>query len=555
MTKSSKKTIQEGNFSKSIHPKQEVEMTSPHSIPLSCIDRGTQHAHILTNAQVLEQIRTTIRSHGCLPERRAIVVRPTENGRYNIVDGHTRFTAATLEHLETIPCYINQYDDVIDMHAAIVTENSHEGMSNLEIGIIATYIPPSKGGRGVIGGIAKFAEIIGYDIDQVRSYRDAALVYIAVAGELTEADKIILKNKVNDLKLIKPLPENLWSKLVQVVLTRTEGQKNLKDVLKFLKQVNAIDDCDRWANLFFPKEKMIDMYLDNATGINAIKRTFNTLSRTVNELNNSGRSNSVEKLNSWLAKNAFQTDEQNRERYKFRSIIKHCATMLNLKIDPIQNFIHDDCLTYIPSIRDESIKLTLIDPPYGVSFNRIGCHDQRILNDTRPESLQLLNKFAELVYPKMADNSYVIVFCPDLYVGDFIHAFTRQNFVYSRQCVWKKNNHSQGDLYGGALQICEFFLCFRKSSPTLLEATTNHFDYPIPVNRIHPCQKPLPLLAEIIESFSAPGDLIFDGFAGSASTLLAAKRLGRRYLGCELDDNFYATAFARLEDDDPNDIY
>lgn len=530
-------------------------MKAPQSIPLSCIDCGTQHAHILTNAQVLDQIRATIRSHGCLPERRAIVVRPTDNGHYCIVDGHTRFTAATLEQLETIPCYIKQYVDVIDMHAAIVTENSHEGMSDLEIGIIATDIPPSKGGRGVIGGIAKFAAIIGYDIDKVRSNRDAALVYIAVSGELTEADKIILKNKTNDLKLIKPQPEHLWSKLVQVVLTRTEGQKNLKDVLKFLKQVNSIDNCDRWANLFFPKETMIDMYLDNATGINAIKRTFDMLSRTIGELKQSGRSDSIEELNSWLIQNAFETDNQGRNRYKFRSIIKHCAEISNMKMDAIQNFVHEDCLTYISSISDESIKLTLIDPPYGVSYNRIGCSDQHILNDTRSEALQLLNKFAKLVYQKMADNSYLIVFCPDLFVGDFINAFTRQNFAYSRQCVWKKNNHSQGDLYGGALQICEFFLCFRKSSPTLLEATTNHFDYPIPANRIHPCQKPLPLLSEIIESFSAPGDLIFDGFAGSASTLLAAKRLGRRYIGCELDDNFYANAFARLEDDDPNDIY
>ena len=50
-------------------------------------------------------------------------------------------------------------------------------------------------------------------------------------------------------------------------------------------------------------------------------------------------------------------------------------------------------------------------------------------------------------------------------------------------------------------------------------------------NWLHPTQKPLRILTPIIESFSRLQDVVLDPFCGSGSTLLAAKLLGRRFLG------------------------
>ena len=65
-------------------------------------------------------------------------------------------------------------------------------------------------------------------------------------------------------------------------------------------------------------------------------------------------------------------------------------------------------------------------------------------------------------------------------------------------------------------------------------------------NRLHPTQKPVPSLKPIIEAFTRPGDVVLDPFCGSGSTLLAAKLLGRRYIGIELDARHCRTAKARL---------
>jgi site-specific DNA-methyltransferase (adenine-specific) len=63
----------------------------------------------------------------------------------------------------------------------------------------------------------------------------------------------------------------------------------------------------------------------------------------------------------------------------------------------------------------------------------------------------------------------------------------------------------------------------------------------------HPCQMPLALLERIIKVSSNPGDLVLDPFAGSGTTLAAAKKLGRDFLGIELSDNYVGRIRDRLE--------
>lgn len=62
----------------------------------------------------------------------------------------------------------------------------------------------------------------------------------------------------------------------------------------------------------------------------------------------------------------------------------------------------------------------------------------------------------------------------------------------------------------------------------------------------HPCPKPLPLMRKLIEDFTDPGELILDPFMGSGTTLRAAKDLGRRAIGIELEEKYCRVAIERL---------
>ena len=70
----------------------------------------------------------------------------------------------------------------------------------------------------------------------------------------------------------------------------------------------------------------------------------------------------------------------------------------------------------------------------------------------------------------------------------------------------------------------------------------------------HPTQKPLGVLARLIQASTQPGAWILDPFSGSATTGIAANLLGRRYLGLEKEDEFLAMSKARREEIENNAV-
>ncbi|MDQ5949050.1 MAG: hypothetical protein QG589_176 [Patescibacteria group bacterium] len=69
----------------------------------------------------------------------------------------------------------------------------------------------------------------------------------------------------------------------------------------------------------------------------------------------------------------------------------------------------------------------------------------------------------------------------------------------------------------------------------------------MPENTDHPTQKPEKLVAKIILASSKPGDMVFDPFLGSGTTSVVAKKLGRQYVGIEIDEQYCCLAEKRLD--------
>lgn len=65
--------------------------------------------------------------------------------------------------------------------------------------------------------------------------------------------------------------------------------------------------------------------------------------------------------------------------------------------------------------------------------------------------------------------------------------------------------------------------------------------------RIHPTQKPVQLYKWLLERFAKPGDIILDTHVGSASSLVACRRTGHKYVGFEIDEYYYRLAKKRLD--------
>lgn len=65
-------------------------------------------------------------------------------------------------------------------------------------------------------------------------------------------------------------------------------------------------------------------------------------------------------------------------------------------------------------------------------------------------------------------------------------------------------------------------------------------------DRVHPAQKPVALMRHLIANFSETGDMVFDPYMGSGTTIVAAKALGRRAIGVEIQEKFCEIAAKRL---------
>ena len=88
---------------------------------------------------------------------------------------------------------------------------------------------------------------------------------------------------------------------------------------------------------------------------------------------------------------------------------------------------------------------------------------------------------------------------------------------------------------------------FRFTAPSNLWTDITVPFWSMPENTDHPTQKPEKLVAKVVLASSNPGDLVLDPFAGSGTTPVVAKKLGRRFVGIEIDPLFCALAQKRLE--------
>ncbi len=118
--------------------------------------------------------------------------------------------------------------------------------------------------------------------------------------------------------------------------------------------------------------------------------------------------------------------------------------------------------------------------------------------------------------------------------------------------VWSKGGGGTGDLKGNYIGTHEMILFGAKGRHILSgKRESNVWEYGKCKPELHPMQKPIDLLENIILHSTQEGDLVFDPFFGSGQTGKAALINGRRFEGCEIDERYYRLAQSGLESIEP----
>jgi site-specific DNA-methyltransferase (adenine-specific) len=203
--------------------------------------------------------------------------------------------------------------------------------------------------------------------------------------------------------------------------------------------------------------------------------------------------------------------------------------------------VNADCVEFLPQLAAGSANFILTDPPYLTRYKpRNG---RMVPNDDNDAWLR--PAFAEM-YRVLARNGYCFTFYGWPHADRFMQAFRAAGFrPVGHFSLVKRYSSSVGHVR--CQHECAYLLAKgnpdRPSNP--LADVIEWSDYT--GNRNHPTEKPLSVLLPLVETYSAPGGLVLDPFTGSGSSLMAAKQLGRDYLGIEMDAEYHAIAKRRLE--------
>ena len=206
----------------------------------------------------------------------------------------------------------------------------------------------------------------------------------------------------------------------------------------------------------------------------------------------------------------------------------------------IDTITHGDCIEVMRQMPADSVDFILTDPPYLVNY-----HDRQgrtLPNDT--DANWLKPAMAE-AFRVLKNNRLMLCFYGWPRAEKFLEAWRSAGFRPVGHLVFRKSYTTKAT---------DFLKYQHEQAYLLAKGRPPMMGSPLPDvqrllftgNKLHPTQKAVMSLVPIIRAYSLPGDVVLDAFCGSASTCAAALLTGRKYIGIELDSEYFNQASARL---------
>jgi DNA modification methylase len=202
-------------------------------------------------------------------------------------------------------------------------------------------------------------------------------------------------------------------------------------------------------------------------------------------------------------------------------------------------------------IGEDKINLVLTDPPYAIAyveskagFSQNLAKPKEIENDhlqTEEEYIKFSEKWLKVLLPFLENKNTIYIFNSDKMIFALRQAMINVGLYFSQLLIWVKSNAVIGRLdYLPQHELIAYSWygkhAFRKSKDKSI------LFCPKPTrSKLHPTQKPISLLRRLILNSSKIGDVVFDPFGGSGSTLIACLQTKRKCLMIEIDPEYCKT--------------
>ena len=202
--------------------------------------------------------------------------------------------------------------------------------------------------------------------------------------------------------------------------------------------------------------------------------------------------------------------------------------------------ILSDCIDGMSKLEASSVDFVLTDPPYVIDYrSRDG---RTVAND---DNARWLRPAFSQIYRVLKPATFCVSFYAWNRVHLFMSAWRDAGFRAVGHIVFRKR-YASGARFLRYEHEAAYLLAKGDVLPPA-QPIPDVIDFRYTGNKLHPTQKPVASLKPLIAAFCPATGIVLDPFAGSGSTLAAAKQLGRRYLGFEINAQHHRTATARLE--------
>jgi len=170
-------------------------------------------------------------------------------------------------------------------------------------------------------------------------------------------------------------------------------------------------------------------------------------------------------------------------------------------------------------------------------------------------TMETLEKFVNHYYRVLKNGGTLIIFFDIWKITPLKEMMEKAGFKQIRFIEWIKTNPQPLNSSTNYLTNCReiALLGVKKSKPTFNSKYDNAiYEFPLQggKNRFHPTQKSLLLIEALIEKHSNEDDIVLDTFLGSGTTALAAKNKNRKYMGCEISEEYFNKITELLKDPD-----
>ena len=225
--------------------------------------------------------------------------------------------------------------------------------------------------------------------------------------------------------------------------------------------------------------------------------------------------------------------------------------------------MNGDCLELIKQIPSNSVDLILIDPPYEISKPTNFQSGEETGRDTDRFRISMdfgewdknftgLEVVIKEGYRILRQGGTMICFYDLWKIETLKNLYDSNKFKQVRFIEWMKTNpvpiNSKINYLTNAREVA--VSAIKGSKPTFNSSYDNGlYSYPICAGKertIHPTQKPLSLITDLVLKHSNEGDTVLDCFMGSGTTGVACKNTNREFIGMELDEKYFEIACNRI---------